>query len=192
MSNRFSSPGYLTGQFLIAMPGTQDARFSRSLVYVCAHSAEGAMGLIVNRSLDNITFSDLLTQLSIATTPLCDDVRVHFGGPVDAGRGFVLHSNDYHQGEHTLMVDENTGLTATVDILRAIAAGKGPRRSMLALGYAGWNAGQLDEEILENSWLNVAADEGLLFNPDIGQKWQQAISKLGIDLSQLSGFAGHA
>ena len=150
------------------------------------------MGLIINRSLESITFPDLLSQLSVPSTPLCDGVRVHFGGPVDAGRGFVLHSNDYNQGEHTLMVDDNVGLTATVDVLRAISAGKGPRCSMLALGYAGWNAGQLDEEILENAWLNVEADEDLLFNHDISQKWQKAISKLGINLSQLSGASGHA
>ena len=150
MSEKLRDAGYLTGQMLIAMPQMQDP-FSRSVVYICAHTAEGAMGLVVNRLFNALSFPDLLEQLNIKPTPVCDQIRVHFGGPVEAGRGFVLHSTDYVQ-ETTLLVDELVGLTATVDVLKAIADGRGPRHSLLALGYAGWAAGQLDGEIRENAW----------------------------------------
>ncbi len=185
------SSGYLTGQMLIAMPQMSDSRFARTVVYLCAHSAEGAMGLVINRLFTALSFPDLLEQLSIPTTPNCDQIRVHFGGPVEAGRGFVLHSTDYVQ-DSTLLVDKRVGLTATVDVLRAIAEGSGPRRSLLALGYAGWTAGQLDNEIRENVWLNVAADDDLLFGMGIEEKWQRAIAKIGVDFSKLAGDAGHA
>lgn len=191
MNPKLKSSGYLAGQMLIAMPQMRDPRFARSVVYVCAHSAEGAMGLVINRLFDAITFPDLLEQLSIESTPTCDQIRVHFGGPVEAGRGFVLHSTDY-VNESTLMVDDEVGLTATVDVLKAIAEGRGPQQSLLALGYAGWGAGQLDTEILENVWLNVPADSELLFGLDLDHKWEHAIGKLGIDFSMLSGDAGHA
>jgi putative transcriptional regulator len=176
---------------LIAMPQMSDSRFARTVVYLCAHSAEGAMGLVINRLFTALSFPDLLEQLSIPTTPNCDQIRVHFGGPVEAGRGFVLHSTDYVQ-DSTLLVDKRVGLTATVDVLRAIAEGSGPRRSLLALGYAGWTAGQLDNEIRENVWLNVAADDDLLFGMGIEEKWQRAIAKIGVDFSKLAGDAGHA
>src|ERR1700722_4378493 len=143
MSETDTSSGYLTGQMLIAMPQMQDSRFSRTVVYLCAHSAEGAMGLVVNRLFTALSFPDLLQQLNIPATPHCDQIRVHFGGPVEGGRGFVLHSTDYVQ-DSTLLVNKQVGLTATVDVLRAIAEGSGPRHSLLALGYAGWAAGQLD------------------------------------------------
>jgi putative transcriptional regulator len=191
MSEAIKSAGYLTGQMLIAMPQLQDPPFSRSGVYICAHTAEGAMGLVVNRLFTALSFPDLLEQLNIQPTPVCDQIRVHFGGPVEAGRGFVLHSTDYRQ-ETTLLVDELVGLTATVDVLKAIADGKGPRQSLLALGYAAWTAGQLDDEIRENSWLNVNADEELLFGSSIENKWERAIAKIGVDFSKLSGDAGHA
>nr|WP_185961326.1 YqgE/AlgH family protein [Telmatospirillum sp. J64-1] len=186
-----SSTGYLAGQLLIAMPQMQDPRFTRSVVYLCAHSAEGAMGLVVNRMLDALTFPDLLEQLGIEPTPLCEQIRVHFGGPVEAGRGFVLHSTDYVQ-DTTLMVDNRVALTATVDVLKAIAEGRGPRHSMLALGYAGWSPGQLDTEIRENVWLNAPADEEVLFGPNLDIKWEQALGRLGIEPPMLSGEAGHA
>lgn len=191
MDPKLKSSGYLAGQMLIAMPQMRDPRFARSVVYVCAHSAEGAMGLVINRLFDAITFPDLLSQLNIDPTPMCDQIKVHFGGPVEAGRGFVLHTTDY-VNESTLVVDEQVALTATVDVLRAIAEGSGPNKSLLALGYAGWSAGQLDAEILENVWLNVPADSELLFGHDLDHKWAHAIGRLGIDLSMLSGDAGHA
>ena len=191
MSESLKDSGYLTGQMLIAMPQMQDPRFVRTLVYVCAHTAEGAMGLVVNRLFTSLSFPDLLEQLNIKPTPICDQIRVHFGGPVEPGRGFVLHSTDYVQ-ETTLLVDELVGLTATVDVLKAIAESQGPRSSLLALGYAGWAAGQLDGEIRENAWLNVSADEELLFGTAIENKWERAIAKIGVDFSMLSGEAGHA
>jgi putative transcriptional regulator len=183
--------GYLAGQLLIAMPQMQDPRFARSVVYLCAHSAEGAMGLVVNRLFDGLSFSELLEQLDIPTTPQCEQIRVHFGGPVEGGRGFVLHSDDYMH-DTSMRVSEGIALTATVDVLKAIAQGVGPRKSLLALGYAGWGAGQLDNEIRENAWLNVPADEQLLFGLDLNHKWEAAIHKLGIDVATLSANAGHA
>jgi putative transcriptional regulator len=181
----------LTGQLLIAMPNMSDPRFERSVIYVCAHNEEGAMGLVVNKLIGSLTFPDLLQQLGIETGDLEDEIRVHFGGPVETGRGFVLHSADYlHEG--SLQVNEEVALTATVDILREIAKGRGPRRCLLALGYAGWGPGQLDSEIQANGWLNVDADEALLFDDDLEEKWQRAISKLGFDVTKLSGDAGHA
>lgn len=176
---------------LIAMPQMRDPRFMRTVVYVCAHSPEGAMGLVINRLFEPLSFPELLEQLDIEATPGCENVPVHFGGPVEAGRGFVLHSADYTT-EGTMMVDDEVALTATVDVLKAIAEARGPARSLLALGYAGWSPGQLDTEILENVWLNVPADSELLFGTDMEHKWEQAISKIGIDLNMLSGEAGHA
>jgi putative transcriptional regulator len=191
MSEIIQSAGYLAGQMLIAMPQMRDARFARTVVYMCAHTAEGAMGLVVNRLFTALSFPDLLQQLNIEPTPLCDPIRIHFGGPVEAGRGFVLHSTDYVQNT-TLLVDEQVGLTATIDVLKAIAEGRGPARRLLALGYTGWAAGQLDQEIRANAWLNVTADEDLLFGAEIDHKWERAIAKIGVDFSQLSGDAGHA
>ena len=150
--------GYLTGQLLIAMPNMRDPRFTRTVIYVCAHNADGAMGLVVNRLVGSVTFPDLLTQLGIDTDTTTEEIRVHFGGPVESGRGFVLHSGEYHHAS-TLHVAERMALTAALDILQDMAKGRGPRRSLLALGYAGWGAGQLDAEIRSNGWLNVAADD---------------------------------
>ena len=183
--------GYLTGQLLIAMPNMRDPRFARSVIYVCAHNADGAMGLVVNRLVGSVTFPDLLEQLSIEGGTASKEIRVHFGGPVESGRGFVLHSGDYSH-DSTLQVDEKMALTATVDILTDIAQGRGPRCSLLALGYAGWGPGQLDSEFQANGWLSVAADETLIFDDDLDSKWERAIGKLGIDVSSLSGEAGHA
>ncbi len=183
--------GYLTGQLLMAMPNMRDPRFARSVIYVCAHNADGAMGLVVNRLVGSVTFPDLLEQLGIEAGTACEEIRVHFGGPVESGRGFVLHSGDYRH-DSTLQVDEKMALTATVDILTDIAQGRGPRCSLLALGYAGWGPGQLDSEIQANGWLSVAADETLVFDDDLDGKWERAIGKLGIDVSLRSGEAGHA
>jgi len=182
---------YLTGQLLIAMPNMRDPRFTRTVIYVCAHNADGAMGLVVNRLVGSVTFPDLLSQLGIDTDTVTDEIRVHFGGPVESGRGFVLHSGEYNH-DSTLQVAEQMALTATVDILQDIAKGAGPRRSLLALGYAGWGPGQLDAEIQSNGWLNVAADDQLVFDENLDDKWERAIGKLGVDPSLLSGDAGHA
>jgi putative transcriptional regulator len=183
--------GYLTGQLLVAMPQMRDPRFARSVIYMCAHNADGAMGLVVNRRVGSITFDDLLQQLGLGPNRRNDDIRIHFGGPVEQGRGFVLHSSDYQQSG-TLRVDDGVALTATLDILKEMAAGGGPRRSLLALGYAGWGPGQLDAEIQANGWLQVPADEALVFDEDVDNKWERAIGKIGVDFSMLSGDAGHA
>jgi putative transcriptional regulator len=183
--------GYLTGHLLIAMPNMRDPRFARTVIYLCAHSADGAMGLVINRLVGSVTFPDLLTQLGIDSGSATPEIRVHFGGPVESGRGFVLHSGEYLH-DSTLRIAEEMALTATVDILQDIAHGNGPRRSLLALGYAGWGPGQLDSEIQSNGWLHVAADENLVFDDSLDDKWERAIAKLGVDVSLLSGDAGHA
>ena len=186
-----STDGSLTGQLLVAMPHMADSRFARSVVYLCAHSAEGAMGLVVNRLIDSLSFDSLLDQLGLETGGDAVDMPVHFGGPVESSRGFVLHSADYVQ-DSTLVIDDDIALTATIDVLKAIANGNGPKERVLALGYAGWAAGQLDAEIQANGWLMVPADHELVFGLDNGTKWQRAIAKLGVDLSLLSSEAGHA
>jgi putative transcriptional regulator len=180
----------LTGQLLIAMPTMEDPRFMRSVVFVCAHNPEGAMGLVVNKVVAEPSITDVLGQLGISGEGFAG-ASVHFGGPVEAGRGFVLHSADYTE-EATLVVGDRIGLTATLDILRAIGRGQGPRRRMLALGYSGWGPGQLDAEIRANGWLHVAADDDLVFDDGVEDKWRRAIAKLGADPSALSGEAGHA
>ena len=190
--------GYLDGQLLIAMPSMSDKRFARSVIYVCAHSEEGAMGLIVNQRAPHISFAELLGQLSIdgnggqGRQAGLVDVDVHVGGPVETGRGFVLHSSDYFAADSTLPIDGEVSLTATVDILKAIAGGKGPSRAMLALGYAGWRPGQLEDEIQANGWLHCPSDLDLLFDRDLDQKYERALSKIGIDPSHLVSDAGPA
>ncbi len=191
MKDRGTENGYLAGQILIAMPSLQDPRFARTIVYMCAHTPQGAMGLVINRLIDELTFPELLQQIGISSTHGQDQLRVHRGGPVEPGRGFVLHSTDY-QIEGTLVVDEGVALTASVDILKAIADGRGPRQALLALGYAGWRAGQLESEIQTNSWLSVRPDAALVFDAELETKWERAMSKLGVDASMLSGDAGHA
>ncbi len=185
------NPQYLTGQLIIAMPGMRDPRFEKTVIYMCAHNDDGAMGLVVNRALESLTFPDMLEQLGIDPVGAGNKINVHFGGPVESGRGFVLHSRDYLQ-EATMVVDHDVALTATIDILKAIAGGEGPRQSLLALGYAGWGPGQLDTEIKSNGWLHVAADSDLVFGPNQDAKWQRAMDKIGIDPRMLSEDAGHA
>ena len=182
---------YLEGQLLVAMPTMADPRFARSVIYLCDHSEHGAMGLVVNRLLESLSFSDLLKQLDIEADGVNEDIRVHFGGPVESARGFVLHSNDYTH-EATLRVDDGFALSTTIDVLKAMAEGRGPRLSMLALGYAGWAPGQLDREIQENGWLTVPADEELVFDRAQDAKWERAVGRLGIDPGNLSGEAGRA
>jgi putative transcriptional regulator len=191
--------GYLDGQMLIAMPAMLDDRFARSLIYVCAHSSEGAMGIVVNHPAPNINFSDLLVKLDVI--PAADVirlpsragvVRVMRGGPVETERGFVLHSADFFIENSTLPIDEGICLTATLDILKAIARGDGPVSAILALGYAGWAPGQLETEIQSNGWLHCAPDPDLIFGTDVGSKYERALKKIGIDLGMLSSEAGHA
>ncbi len=191
MSDVEQSDGYLEGQLLIAMPTMGDERFQRTVIFMCAHSAQGAMGLVVNRLADQIDFKDLLDQLRIEVPALIQEIQVHTGGPVESGRGFVLHTTDYFQ-DSTLQVSDDIGLTATADILKSIATGDGPVHSLLALGYAGWAPGQLDAEIQANGWLHVPADRELVFDRDLDSKWERAVQKVGIDPSFLSMDAGHA
>jgi putative transcriptional regulator len=182
---------HLTGMLLVAMPSMPDPRFARSVIYLCAHSPEGAMGLVVNQIAGNVTFPAVVGQLGIEAGRDCADTPVHVGGPVETSRGFVLHSADYVQ-ESTLVIDERFALTATVDVLRAIAEGHGPSRRVLALGYAGWSAGQLDQEIQSNGWLVAPADPDIVFGRDNEAKWRSALRKIGVDPSLLSSTAGHA
>lgn len=191
MSDEKSAGGYLTGQLLVAMPQMLDPRFARSVIYMCAHTEDGAMGLVVNKLMDKISFPDLLEQLGLEPASRDNDLRVHFGGPVDSGRGFVLHTADYVQ-DATMVIDERVALTATTDILKDIADGQGPRNSLFALGYAGWGPGQLDGEIQANGWLSVVADDGLVFASDPEAAWDAALAKIGVTPSMLSGDAGHA
>jgi putative transcriptional regulator len=184
--------GSLMGQMLIAMPAMSDPRFQKSLIYVCAHSEKGAMGLVVNKPLRHISFDELLEQLEIDKSGVQRRVPIHFGGPVETGRGFVLHSLDYCLQEATLRISDAVGLTATVDVLRAIAGGAGPWQALLALGYAGWAPGQLEGEIRANGWLHCESDDELLFGGEIEHKWQRAMGKLGIEISMLSSAAGNA
>ncbi len=182
----------LVGKLLIAMPNMGDPRFARSVVYMCAHSDDGGMGLIVNKPQRDVQFSDLLGQLGIDKSPTVRDIRVHFGGPVDHARGFVLHSIDYRSEAGTLQVDDAIGMTATLDVLEDIARGKGPRASMLALGYAGWGPGQLEREIAQNGWLVCEPRDEILFGRADEHKWTAALKVLGINPLLLSATSGRA
>jgi putative transcriptional regulator len=196
---KLTGDGYLDGQMLIAMPAMTDERFSRSLIYMCAHSTEGAMGIVVNHPASDISFTDLLVQLEV----IPDDERIELpnrgevvkvlkGGPVETGRGFVLHSSDFFIENSTLSIDGGICLTATLDILKAIAQGTGPKSAILALGYAGWAPGQLENEIQGNGWLHCAADPELIFGNNSEAKYNRALQKIGISPGMLSSEAGHA
>ncbi len=194
-----SHGGYLDGQLLVAMPVMGDPRFERSVIYLCAHSAEGAMGIMVNRPAGSIDFPQLLMQLNIikkgdqiSLPDSAETMKVLSGGPVDTGRGFVLHSSDYFIANATLKINDGVCLTTTIDILKAIANGSGPKHAILALGYAGWRAGQLEEEIQDNGWLHCDADPELIFGDNVEDKYDQALRKIGIDPGMLSNAAGHA
>lgn len=182
---------FLTGQLLIAMPAMGDSRFAQSVIYLCAHTADGAMGIVVNRPLQKPSFEALLRQLGVAPTPPARQIMLCQGGPVENARGFVLHTTDW-TGEGSLRVTDSTALTASLDVLKAIAEGGGPREGLLALGYAGWGPGQLDTEIQQNAWLSVPADDTLVFDGDFDTKWRRAFAKLKIDPLLLSDVAGHA
>jgi putative transcriptional regulator len=191
---------FLDGQLLIAMPTMTDRRFQRSVIYMCAHSREGAMGLIVNQRADHITFPKLLRQLDILPGDKDDrnlpaglqGMAVHVGGPVETVRGFVLHTADYFASDSTLPIDQDVCLTATIDILKAVAGGKGPRQSILALGYSNWSPGQLEREIQGNGWLSCEADAELIFGSDLDAKYPRAMAKLGVDLTHFISNAGTA
>ena len=192
-------PGYLDGQLLVAMPGMLDERFANSVIYLCAHSAEGAMGIVVNRPAADLNMPDLLVQLDIIPEEnlirlpqRVGRMQVLMGGPVETSRGFVLHSPDFYIDQSTLPIDDSICLTATVDILRAIAEGQGPESAVLALGYAGWSAGQLENEIQANGWLNCPADPELVFHTSAEARYDRALRKIGIDPALLSTVAGHA
>ena len=196
---RRARTSYLDGQLLIAMPAMSDKRFARSVIYMCLHSAEGAMGLIINQRANNVSFPKLLTELGILDKGAEDTVpaailsmTVQVGGPVASGHGFVLHSADYSGGSSTLAIDKGVCLTNTIDILRAMARGSGPDQAMLALGYAGWAPGQLESEIQANGWLSCPADADLLFNRDLDLKYDRALSTLGVDPCHLVSYTGHA
>ena len=198
--NRDSAEGsFLDGQMLIAMPAMQDPRFLRSVIYMCAHSSDGAMGLIINQHAPNIDFLELLQQLDITDDedviqlpPGLKEMAVHVGGPVESGRGFVLHSSDYYSEDSTLPIDDSVCLTATIDILRAIATGDGPSQALLALGYAGWGPGQLESEFQANGWLHCPADAEILFDGDVDMKYERALKTIGIDAAHLVSESGHA
>lgn len=190
---------FLDGQMLIAMPSMRDDRFARTVIYLCAHSAEGAMGIVVNQPARDITFPELLVQLDIISQQdriilpqQTGRMKVLRGGPVESQRGFVLHSDDYFIQNATLPITEGICLTATLEILKAIAHGDGPDTAILALGYAGWGPGQLESEIVANGWLNCSADEELIFGTEMEAKYDRALRKLGIEPGMLTGEAGHA
>jgi len=182
----------LSGKLLIAMPGMSDPRFEKSVVFLCAHSEDGAMGLIVNKPAKDVKFADLLEQLSIDKTEDGGDPRIHFGGPVEHARGFVLHSGDYEGSVSTLRIDDRFAMTATLDVLEDIARGTGPQASILALGYSGWGPGQLESEIAANGWLIGDSDADLVFDTNNGGKWGAALDHMGIDPLLLSATAGRA
>ncbi|MGE4372534.1 MAG: YqgE/AlgH family protein [Xanthobacter sp.] len=191
--------GFLEGQMLIAMPGMSDERFARTLVYLCAHSPEGAMGIVVNQPAEGLDFGDILVQLDVVPESerimlpeSAPSVPVLKGGPVEAGRGFVLHSADYFAENSTLPIENDICMTATLDILKAIARGQGPHKAVLALGYAGWGPGQLEAEIQANGWLTCPARDDLIFGANFESRYALALRALGIEPAMLSSEAGHA
>lgn len=192
MAEYSSEARHLDGRLLVAMPSMGDPRFDRSVIYICAHSDNGAMGLIVNKPAADLKFSDLLDQLDIKADRPIEGIDVHYGGPVEHGRGFVLHSRDYGSEDSTLTVNDEFGMTATLDILEDISQGFGPQSCLLALGYAGWGPGQLEGEIRENGWLICDADASLVFSADHEGKWAAAMKQIGIDPRVLSMEGGRA
>lgn len=183
--------GYLTGQFLLAMPHMQDLRFEKAVIFICGHDPNGAMGLIINKHLGDLTLKGLLEYLNLPQHTIKRDLPIYFGGPVDTGRGFVLHSDDFnHPG--TVSLGNHVSLTATVDVLQSIAEGGGPKDCLLAMGYVGWSAGQLDAELHSNRWLQAEADSETLFRIPIEKKWETAMAKLGVAPEALSEESGQA
>jgi putative transcriptional regulator len=189
----------LTGQFLVAMPGMADERFAETVIFVCAHGEEGAMGLVINREIEDLQFADLMSQFelggrddSIRVPNSVTEKKILIGGPVETNRGFVLHSADYYTADSSLRVNDEICLTATVDVLRAMVHGNGPSESLLMLGYCGWGAGQLENEIKDNGWLTVPHSAELLFSTDIERRYDAALAAIGVSRAQLSSQSGHA
>lgn len=184
--------GFLHGKLLIAMPGMQDQRFEKSVIFMCSHSDVGALGLIVNKPIPALTFRDLMTKMDIAVTDQTPRNAVLFGGPVETDRGYVLHGTERTSRASTIAVTPEIALTPTVDVLRAIAEGRGPARWLMTLGYAGWGPGQIESEIVANGWIHCDADTAIVFDAEMGAKWRLAFGKLGASLSGLSSEAGRA
>jgi putative transcriptional regulator len=189
---RDEGESFLEGKLLIAMPGMTDPRFEQTVIYICAHSSKGAMGIVINKPIPGLTFMELMKQLEIPLSQRTADLPILYGGPMETGRGFVLHSDDYENSEATLPVSEEISLTATLDILRAMADGRGPKKAVFALGYAGWAPGQIETEFHGNGWLHCEADSGIVFDPDMAAKWRTALAKLGVGPSGLVADAGRA
>lgn len=181
----------LVGKLLLAMPGMGDPRFERAVIFICAHNDDGAMGLVINQPVEDLDYAELLEQLKIEIDGEVSEVTIHEGGPVETGRGFVLHSADFVQ-DSTSIISETLALTATVDILKAMAEDRGPIHSLLALGYSGWGKGQLENEMIQNAWLTTHADDEIIFNTLLEDKWPRAMKMIGVDVSMLSSDAGHA
>ncbi len=201
MTTEATDSANLSGQMLVAMPGMEDMRFARSLIFVCAHGADGAMGLVVNQPANDIALEDILSQLQLtgkndAIRPRsgADDEAIDIlrGGPVETRRGFVLHTSDFGVADSTLEISDQFSLSATIDVLRAVLSGQGPKRAILVFGHAGWSPGQLEQEIVANGWLHCPADEDLVFGPDFHTKYERALAKIGVDPATLSSFSGHA
>jgi putative transcriptional regulator len=184
--------GFLLGKLLIALPGMPDKRFEKSVIFMCTHSDHGAMGLIVNKPFEGLSFRELMQRLEVSVTPNTPDPPILFGGPVGTGQGFVLHSSDFANGEATMPVTSEISLTATIDILRAIAEGRGPEKSLFALGYAGWGPGQIEDELSSNGWIHCDPQKAILFDLNCEDKWRAALATLGADISGLSAEAGRA
>jgi putative transcriptional regulator len=189
---KIEGANFLEGKLLIALPGMTDPRFEKTVIFMCAHSNDGAMGLIINKPVQELGFHELMTRLGLRITANTPDFPVLYGGPVETGRGFVLHSGDYESPDSTMPVSPEISLTGTLDILRAMAEGRGPEKAIFALGYAGWGAGQIENEIRLNGWVHCDADNAILFEADTSARWATALKKLGIDLSGLSIHAGRA
>jgi putative transcriptional regulator len=195
MASREPKPqdtGFLLGKLLVALPGMPDPRFEKTVIFMCAHSDQGAMGLIVNKPFEGLSFREMLAKLDLVVTANTPDPPILFGGPVGTGQGFVLHTSEYAGGEATMPVTSEISLTATIDILRAIAEGRGPERSLFALGYAGWGPGQIEGELTSNGWITCEADQRIVFGHDCEGKWRAALASLGADITGLSSDAGRA
>lgn len=182
---------YLTGQILVAMPQMQDPRFKEAVIFVCGHDDQGAMGIVVNKLIESITFQDLMKQLDLRPTKKAPSLKVHYGGPVEIGRGFVLHSSDYI-ADASVEVTDDIALSASTKILEDIVHGNGPDHILLALGYAGWGSGQLEAEIMKNGWLTLPADGSILFDKDPKTLWRRTLKKFGVDPDHLFSHSGHA
>ena len=184
--------GFLLGKLLVALSGMPDPRFEKSVIYMCTHTEAGAMGIIVNKPFDGLSFREVVEKLDVEITGETPDPPILFGGPVGTGQGFVLHTSEYPGGEATMPITPEISLTATVDILRAIAQGRGPLKALFALGYAGWGPGQIEDELTSNGWILCEADQRIVFGGDFDGKWKAALATIGADITGLSSDAGRA